>query len=112
MFLLYAYIMPSVIFHTADGQRIEAAHAAGTLLEVAHDHDVPGIEGDCGGVGSCGTCHVHVDPAWLPKTGVAADYEKDVVEQQPHAGPRSRLCCQIELTAELDGLEVTVPPRD
>lgn len=104
--------MSSVIFHTADGQRIVADHATGTLLEVARDHDVPGIEGDCGGVGSCGTCHVHVAQAWLAKTGLAEDYERDVVEQQPHARPCSRLCCQIELNTELDGLEVTVPPRE
>jgi ferredoxin, 2Fe-2S len=104
--------MASITFQTADGHRIVAARAAGTLLEVARDHDVPGIEGDCGGVGSCGTCHVHVAADWLAKTGAAADYELDVLEQQPHFRPCSRLCCQLEVTPELDGLLVVVPPRD
>ena len=28
----------------------------------------------------------------------------------PHVGPTSRLACQIDLTAELDSLEVRLPP--
>jgi 2Fe-2S ferredoxin len=104
--------MGSIIFNTTEGSRIVASGSSGSLLDVARDYDIPGIEGDCGGVGSCGTCHVHVAQEWLAKIGAASDDEKDVVEQQPYAGPCSRLCCQIEVTAQLDGLEVTVPPRE
>lgn len=104
--------MASITFHTADGLRIAATGAAGSLLDVARDHDIPGIEGDCGGVGSCGTCHVHVAGDWLGKTGTASRDELDVLEQQPHFAPCSRLCCQVEVTRELDGLSVVVPPRE
>lgn len=104
--------MATITFQTADGRCIVAAVAAGSLLEAARDHDVPGIHGDCGGVGSCGTCHVHVAGVWLGKTGTASDDELVVLEQQPHFAPCSRLCCQVEVTPELNGLLVIVPPQE
>ena len=37
-----------------------------SVMEGAVRHRIPGIDGDCGGACACATCHVYVDPDWLP----------------------------------------------
>lgn len=77
-------------------------------MSIAVEQGVAGIEGDCGGVCSCGTCHVRVDPQWLEKTGPATDEEREVLDYEEGAESNSRLACQIEISPELDGLVVRV----
>ena len=38
--------------------------------------------------------------------------EDDLLESSDHRAPTSRLSCQIPLTAELNGLHVTIAPED
>jgi 2Fe-2S ferredoxin len=38
--------------------------------------------------------------------------EDDLLESSDHRAPTSRLSCQIPLTADLDGLHVTIAPED
>lgn len=67
----------------------------------------------CGGCCSCATCHVHVDPAWIDKTGERSEDELALLEESPHFDETySRLSCQIEFTDDLDGIKVTVAPED
>ena len=77
-------------------------------MEVATENDVEGIDGSCGGVCSCQTCHVRVKPEWVEKVGKAEETEQDLLDMEDQACERSRLCCQIEMTDELDGLVVEV----
>ena len=73
---------------------------------------VRGIEGDCGGTCSCGTCHVHVPKNWQAAVGVANDdnAELSLLEYEPNFDEKySRLSCQIELKKKHDGLVVIVP---
>lgn len=100
--------MPKVTFITAEGETVVADDAAGSLMEIALDHQVAGIEGACGGVCSCATCHVHVDPAWQEKVGTASENELSLLDSEDNFSEASRLSCQIELTDELDGLVVRV----
>jgi 2Fe-2S ferredoxin len=102
--------MVKVIFLGADGKRTVVEIATGTLMEAAVQHGVCGIEGDCGGVGTCGTCHVQVDPQWTERAGPPSELELEVISLLPNFSPASRLGCQIELTEKLDGLVVRVPP--
>ena len=104
--------MPKVTFITQDGDEVAVDDAAGSLMEIALENDVEGIDGDCGGVCSCSTCHVYVKPDWLSQTGQATEAENDILAYNDHKTDRSRLGCQIELTSELDGLVVEVAPRD
>lgn len=69
---------------------------------------VRGIEGQCGGSMSCGTCHVRVDEDWQDRVGLASPAERDLLEFEPNFGPASRLACQIALTEALDGLTLDV----
>ena len=104
--------LPKVTFITKAGDEIVADADTDNLMHIANDHDVEGITGDCGGVCSCATCHVHIDPAWAEKVGPAPYAELDMLEFEDHATEHSRLGCQVELTPELDGLVVRVATSD
>ena len=100
--------MSKVTFIAPDGEAVTFSEAQGSLMEIATDHSVEGIEGSCGGVCSCATCHVWVAPAWAERVGPPNETEREVLEFEPNSNERSRLCCQIEMTPELDGIEVEV----
>jgi 2Fe-2S ferredoxin len=100
--------MINVTFTTADGEKIQAQGTEGSVMELAVAHNVPGIDGDCGGVCSCATCHVHVAQEDMVRVGYANDIEKDMLELSDDVSETSRLCCQIALSKDIDGLSVTV----
>jgi ferredoxin, 2Fe-2S len=89
--------------------RVLEAVTGQSVMEVAVQNNVRGIEAVCGGSCACATCHVYVDPAWTERTGPASEMEKDVLEFAPDVAANSRLACQIRITAELDGLIVRTP---
>lgn len=102
--------MIRVRFRQADGSAQEIAAREGfTLMEAATRNGVPGILAECGGACSCATCHVVVDEDYFDLVGTSGSDEADLLSFVPEANPRSRLSCQIRLTAALDGLTVTVP---
>lgn len=100
--------MSKVTYIEASGQAIVVDEAAGNLMEIATDNQVEGIEGSCGGVCSCGTCHVWVAPEWIERVGPASEIERDTLDLEDNSNPCSRLCCQIEMTDDLDGIVVEV----
>lgn len=81
-----------------------------SLMQAAVSANIAGIEADCGGLMTCGTCHVHVH---APYDGLLAAPEADELGMLEFtATPRqanSRLSCQIALTKALDGLTVDLP---
>ena len=78
-----------ITYVEANGTRHQVDVPVGaSLMQGAIDHVIPGIEGDCGGLCACGTCHVYIDDGW-----------------------RDRCSEQDELAAELDGLVVRMPVR-
>ena len=80
-----------------------------SLMELARDNGIDGIQADCGGACSCATCLVHVDADWVAATGAPDDVEGAMLDMVSDvAGETSRLACQIRLSAALDGLRVTV----
>lgn len=103
--------MPKITYITPDGETRIVENATGTLMSAAVDNQVKGIDGDCGGVCSCATCHVHIDPDWVEKTGPASEAEQGMLELEDEASETSRLGCQVKLTPELDGLVVRVAQR-
>lgn len=102
--------MPIVNFLEFDGSEHRIEVSAGTsVMQAAIDNGVPGIDGDCGGQCACATCHVFVDPAWLPKTGERTATEEELLGFASATQPNSRLACQIKMTSTLDGLVVRMP---
>lgn len=102
--------MPRIVFVEPDGSEYTVEIGVGmTVMEAAISRDVPGIDADCGGSCSCSTCHVHVDPAWIDIVGRATGMEEDILDFAVNAGERSRLSCQVYVTAELDGVRLIIP---
>ena len=101
--------MAKIIFTLADAstQEIDAENGA-RLMQEAVNNSVPGIDGDCGGVASCATCHVYVAPEWLEATGARTDMEIAMLDGTFGVEENSRLCCQIEVSDQIDGLVVQV----
>src|SRR3546814_4054867 len=63
--------MIKVTFVSADGTRRTVEIDEGlSAREAALFNSVPGIDGDCGGVCACATCHVHVDLAWMDRAEI------------------------------------------
>lgn len=104
--------MPQVTFITSAGSRITLENVEGNLMEIARDHEIEGIDGDCGGVCSCSTCHVYIPQPWQEKVTPIEELEADTLSFNDNQQENSRLSCQIEVTDELDGLEVIVPKSD
>ena len=102
--------MPKVAFIDHLGARYEVDAPLGkTLMQVALDNSVPGILGECGGACSCGTCHAYVAPAFLGLLAERNETELAMLEGVPEPRANSRLCCQIRIRPELDGLEAELP---
>jgi ferredoxin, 2Fe-2S len=82
-----------------------------SLMELGKARGVAGIMGDCGGGCACATCHVYVDASWFGKVGEPDDIEFAMLDMVADVmKDTSRLGCQIKMSGELDGIEVTVAP--
>ena len=104
--------MAQIKVKDASGER--TLHDAGgrPLMELLRDASTA-VQGICGGMCSCGTCHVYVKDAWLAKLPPKGPDEEAMLEaigELVEVRPTSRLSCQILLTEALDGLEVEVGP--
>lgn len=104
--------MPKIIYIETNGTEHEVEVAVGTtIMEGAVNHLVPGIEGDCGGLCACGTCHVYVRQEWQALCGDADELEQGMLEFAFEVEPSSRLSCQIEVSDEMEGMRVHMPGR-
>lgn len=79
------------------------------VMEIIRDHGLP-IKAECGGCCACGTCHVYVDEAWREKLYPVRDDEEEMLDLAFGVEDNSRLSCQIIMSAELDGLKLTLAP--
>lgn len=105
--------MPVVVYILKDGseRRVEVPADTSVMLG-AIQNNVPGIEAECGGCCSCATCHVYVDEIWFAKLPAKDTMEDDLLSGvAAERRPTSRLSCQINMTAELDGLVVRIPEK-
>lgn len=101
--------MTSVQFRVRTGEvrKVDAADGE-SVMRAALADDIPGIVGECGGELSCATCHVHVEAEWFDRLEPVSGDEEDMLETVDNRTEHSRLCCQIRITPELDGLAVEV----
>lgn len=77
------------------------------LMEVCKAYELP-VEGTCGGMALCSTCHVYVQSDHdLPEL---KDAEEDMLDQAFFVDENSRLGCQLQMTEEMDGLVVRLAP--
>lgn len=93
-------------------QRVVEASAGQSLKDALKSCGIDEVLGLCGGLASCGTCHVHVAESWLGRLPAMRPDEDEVLGYSDWRQTNSRLSCQIPLTDALDGLAVTVAPED
>ena len=82
------------------------------LMEVVRAHELApeGTIGICGGMAMCASCQCYVESAHqLPEKG---DEEEAMLSEAFFVKENSRLGCQIKMSPELDGLEVTLAPEE
>ena len=81
-----------------------------SLMQAAVAANVTGIDADCGGLMTCGTCHVYVRQPHAGRLPPPSTDEQGMLDfTAAPRQPNSRLACQIELTDALDGLTVDLP---
>ena len=81
------------------------------LMEVLREFPW-GVEAICGGMCSCGTCHVYVDAEWQGRFESCELDEEELLDFLDHRQEGSRLSCQLELDEVHDGLTVALAPEE
>ena len=105
--------MPKLIVVDRAGvEKTIEAQAGLTLMEAIRDNGFDELLALCGGCCSCATCHVYVDPAFADKLPAMSEDENDLLESSDHRNETSRLSCQVPLTADMDGLKVSIAAED
>ena len=101
--------MPKITIVDPNGMSREVDAPVGkSVLDIAQANNYD-VEGACEGSLACSTCHVIIDPAWYDKLKPAVEEEEDMLDLAYGLTRTSRLCCQVLMTEELDGLVVTLP---
>ncbi|XP_029951005.1 ferredoxin-2, mitochondrial [Salarias fasciatus] len=99
----------NVVYIDRSGQRIPVKAKVGdNVLYLAHKHGID-LEGACEASLACSTCHVYVSDGHFDKLPEPEEREDDMLDMAPMLQENSRLGCQIILTPELDGIELTLP---
>ena len=101
-----------IVVDRAGTEKTIEAQTGLTLMEAIRDNGFDELLALCGGCCSCATCHVYVDPAFADKLPPMSEDENDLLESSDHRNETSRLSCQVALTAELDGLKVSIAAED
>ena len=95
-----------------DGQVHEIqAQDGDSLMEALREYEW-GVPAICGGLCSCGTCHVYLGAVWLDKFMQADLDEQDLLEVFDCTKDNSRLSCQLQLKPEHEGLSLSIAPEE
>ncbi len=99
----------TVIDHAEKAHQIEAPIDMDlNLMELCKAYELP-VDGTCGGMALCSTCHVYVQSEHaLPEP---SDDEEAMLDQAFFVEANSRLGCQLRLGVNLDGLIVKLAPQ-
>jgi ferredoxin, 2Fe-2S len=103
--------MVKLVVTDKDGRDVVVDARVGLSVMENIRHVPRGVEAICGGLCSCSTCHVFIDADWVKRLPPRR-YEERVMlaGSRTFDAARSRLSCQIKVTAELEGLRVVVAP--
>ena len=103
--------MVKLVVTDKDGREVEVDARPGLSI-MENIRQLPrSVEAVCGGLCSCATCHVFIEADWMRRLPQRRYEERLMLAgSQTFDAARSRLSCQIKVTAELDGLRLTVAP--
>ena len=102
-------IKVTVIDREGEAHELDAPTDMGmNMMELCKSAELP-VEGTCGGMAMCASCHCYVESDHdLPEM---SDEEEDMLDEAFFVKDNSRLCCQLPLQDELDGLIVRLAPE-
>jgi 2Fe-2S ferredoxin len=103
--------MARMVVVDRDGKEHEIEARPGLkVMEILRELDY-GVAAICGGLCSCATCHIYVDPDWAAKLPKPQSDESELLrELGDYKEPVSRLSCQVEMTEALSGIKVAIAP--
>ncbi len=78
------------------------------IMELCKSYELP-VEGVCGGMAMCASCHVYVDSEILIEEKNAD--EEAMLSEAFHVKNNSRLGCQIQINEKLDGFQFELAPE-
>lgn len=78
------------------------------LMEACKASGLP-IEGICGGMALCGSCHVFILSDH--HLGTRSDEEEEMLDKLHVIEENSRLCCQIRVDERIKGLRIKLAPE-
>jgi len=101
--------MAQVTFIEKDGNKLVVDAPIGlSMMEIARKNNIE-MEGACGGCLACATCHVIVHPDWFEKLKEKTEEEDDMLDLAFDLKTTSRLCCQLIMSEEFDGMVMALP---
>jgi 2Fe-2S ferredoxin len=81
------------------------------LMEILRELDY-GVAAICGGLCSCATCNVYVEPSWAERLPPPQNDELDLLKELPdYREAASRLSCQVDFTETMSQIKVTIAPE-
>jgi 2Fe-2S ferredoxin len=105
-------VLINITVKDLDGQVHEVqGRDGGSLMEVLNDHEW-GTPAVCGGLCSCGTCHVYIEGDWLGKLRPVDSDEQELLDIFVNTKENSRLSCQLYLQKDHDGLTLSIAPEE
>lgn len=104
--------MPKLVVVGRDGaEHAVEGRAGASVMQAISDAGFADMFAICGGCCICATCHVYVEPAFAQRLPPLSDEETALLAALDNRQPTSRLSCQLSVTAEVDGLCVTIAPE-
>lgn len=103
--------MPKLIVTALDGTKSVIEADAGTIMmEAVRDAGL--VDATCGGAASCGTCHVYfADENMAGERTEDEGYMLEALEDFVEIKASSRLCCQVTVSADHDGIDLEIAPQ-
>jgi len=96
------------IIKSGEMQTIEVPNDMGlNLMELLKGESYESIEGTCGGLALCATCHIKVANA-EPMLFEPSNDELDMLETLPMIFENSRLGCQVKLDENIKKLTIEI----
>ena len=78
------------------------------LMEALKSYELP-VEGICGGMALCASCHCYVADDRLGQ--IANEAEQAMLDETENVKNNSRLACQIPITRALEGISIELAPE-
>jgi 2Fe-2S ferredoxin len=84
-----------------------------SLMEALRNADLD-VLGTCGGMCSCGSCHIYAGDALMAATAAPREDEQDMLDALSdvvEVRPNSRLACQIPVSRSLQDVDLEIAPQ-